>query len=409
MIFLCVVALNILGTYPDEPTSPAQTYQAILQDFEDSKAHFKEMLKSVKTQEDLEKALKKHPNPTPDHIYAQLIDLARKYPNDPAAVDALAWVVAKSTHGFDDYKEQGRWVRQAVDMMILNYVDDERVGRTCLDVCRRVNPNAEFFIQNVFEKTKNKAVKQRATLAWGIFLAKKAELSLALNDINSSYLMQLIEKNTPYRLNYIRGILKEDEHKLKAESEALLETVVAEFADLKCDFILPAKYELDITMAELADTELWRLQNLTVGQKAPDIEGIDSENKPFKLSDYRGKIVYLTFSGNWCGPCVAKYPWERELVKKYQGKPFAMLSVNTDPEIKTLQEAIKEGEITWRCWWQKSPEGPITQQWLIDSFPTEYIIDEHGVIRAIELVTKDATEYMIDQLMEKLDSPDEAK
>jgi len=36
-----------------------------------------------------------------------------------------------------------------------------------------------------------------------------------------------------------------------------------------------------------------------VGQVAPEIEGEDLDGVPFKLSDYRGKVVVLDFWGNW--------------------------------------------------------------------------------------------------------------
>jgi hypothetical protein len=43
-------------------------------------------------------------------------------------------------------------------------------------------------------------------------------------------------------------------------------------------------------------TELTRLQ---IGLEAPDIEGEDLDGVPFKLSDYRGKVVVLDFWGDW--------------------------------------------------------------------------------------------------------------
>ena len=38
---------------------------------------------------------------------------------------------------------------------------------------------------------------------------------------------------------------------------------------------------------------------LAVGKVAPDIVGEDIDSQPFKLSDYRGKVVVLDFWGNW--------------------------------------------------------------------------------------------------------------
>ena len=36
-----------------------------------------------------------------------------------------------------------------------------------------------------------------------------------------------------------------------------------------------------------------------VGMLAPEIEGEDLDGVPFKLSDYRGKVVVLDFWGHW--------------------------------------------------------------------------------------------------------------
>jgi hypothetical protein len=40
-------------------------------------------------------------------------------------------------------------------------------------------------------------------------------------------------------------------------------------------------------------------EGLQVGQLAPEIEGEDLDGVPFKLSDYRGKVVVLDFWGTW--------------------------------------------------------------------------------------------------------------
>lgn len=36
-----------------------------------------------------------------------------------------------------------------------------------------------------------------------------------------------------------------------------------------------------------------------VGQVAPEIKGKDLDNKPMKLSEFRGKVVVLDFWGFW--------------------------------------------------------------------------------------------------------------
>lgn len=36
-----------------------------------------------------------------------------------------------------------------------------------------------------------------------------------------------------------------------------------------------------------------------IGQPAPEISGVDLDGVPFRLSDYRGKVVVLDFWGHW--------------------------------------------------------------------------------------------------------------
>jgi thiol-disulfide isomerase/thioredoxin len=99
------------------------------------------------------------------------------------------------------------------------------------------------------------------------------------------------------------------------------------------------------------------------------------------LSDYRGRVVLLTFSGNWCSPCRALYPEERDLVERFKGRPFVLLSINTDEERDTLRASIANGEITWRCWWD-GRTGPIARRWGVMQFPALFLLDRDGVIRA---------------------------
>lgn len=55
----------------------------------------------------------------------------------------------------------------------------------------------------------------------------------------------------------------------------------------------------DVTLGKSAASALFELQNLAPGKVAPDIEAEDIDGTPFKLSDYRGKVVMLDFWGDW--------------------------------------------------------------------------------------------------------------
>ena len=48
-----------------------------------------------------------------------------------------------------------------------------------------------------------------------------------------------------------------------------------------------------------AKQKLFASENLRIGMVAPEVEGEDAEGKQFRLSDYRGKVVFFNFWGDW--------------------------------------------------------------------------------------------------------------
>ena len=139
-------------------------------------------------------------------------------------------------------------------------------------------------------------------------------------------------------------------------------------------------------LGTLASAQLDRIKNipnLIVGKVAPEIVGEDIDGKPLKLSDYRGKVVVLTFWGHWCGPCRAMYPHERTLVQRLGDKPFALLGINSDSDRDDLQKTVKKEKMTWRNVWDFSTDGPISTSYNVSSSPAIYVLDHNGVIRNI--------------------------
>jgi hypothetical protein len=77
------------------------------------------------------------------------------------------------------------------------------------------------------------------------------------------------------------------------------------------------------------------------------------------------------------------YPHERSLVKKLADKPFALVGVNSDQDLKALKEVLEKEQITWRSFWNGSQGtgGPISSDWNVRGWPTMYVIDHKGIIR----------------------------
>jgi peroxiredoxin len=120
---------------------------------------------------------------------------------------------------------------------------------------------------------------------------------------------------------------------------------------------------------------------LAVGQTAPEIQGEDLNGKRMKLSDFRGKVVLLMFWGSWCKVCMAEVPHEQELLQRWGGQGFAVVGVNSDEDRAAARRACADKGLTWRSFWDRSPEGPVIRRWNVHRWPTLYLIDAAGVIR----------------------------
>ena len=159
---------------------------------------------------------------------------------------------------------------------------------------------------------------------------------------------------------------------------------------------------------EYVDRRKWLALNVGVGRAVPNISGKDLDGATFSLNEYRGKVVYLIFTGEWCGPCRSEYPYQRLMLELYKDKPFALVGVNSDPKIETAKQGKIDAKLLYRSWWdgfdKKSTEGPIATAWGVTGWPTTYLIDAKGIIRFAGARHEDSLKAVA-QLMDELPRP----
>jgi len=97
------------------------------------------------------------------------------------------------------------------------------------------------------------------------------------------------------------------------------------------------------------------------------------------------------------------YSHERSLVKKLEGKPFALLGINSDQTRHGVKDALKRENITWRSWWDGgSTGGPIASAYGVRAWPTIYVLDADGVIRYVNVRGHDL-DNAVDTLLKEVE------
>jgi hypothetical protein len=101
---------------------------------------------------------------------------------------------------------------------------------------------------------------------------------------------------------------------------------------------------------------------------------------------------------------MAMVPHERELVKRMEGRPFALLGVNSDQagDREKARKATRERQMAWPSWWDGGFRGAIQTAYDVDHWPTVYVLDSKGVIRYFDVQDKDL-DRAVDTLLAEID------
>jgi thiol-disulfide isomerase/thioredoxin len=234
------------------------------------------------------------------------------------------------------------------------------------------------FLRIAADRNPSRESRGQATLALARICKDYADIQVVLSDNSLTGDKGWSEEN---KAEFLRGVKNQSADALWLESEKLLRTVLADYSD--CPTGTPTNsYRAKLTLGEIAKNELYDLEHLSVGKVAPEIEGEDLEGNRLKLSDYRGRIVVLSFWASWCGPCMQMVPSETRLVERMKGKPFALIGVNGDEAKSDAKRAVEKENISWPSFWSKEgSDGPVPKTWNILGWPTVFVLDPKGIIR----------------------------
>lgn len=133
-----------------------------------------------------------------------------------------------------------------------------------------------------------------------------------------------------------------------------------------------------------ASTVVAAAENASLGKKplrplAYDLKLKDLSGKIVKLSDHKGRIIFLNFFATWCPPCRAEMPSMEKLSKAMDEKEFKMIAVSMDRgDPSSLSRFIEKGGYTFLI--LHDIDGTVADHYGIYSIPTTFIIDKKGGI-----------------------------
>lgn len=120
--------------------------------------------------------------------------------------------------------------------------------------------------------------------------------------------------------------------------------------------------------------------------KAPDFSLVDQYGNTHKLSNYKGKVIFLNFWATWCPPCRGEMPHIEEIYKEFgDNKKEVIILGIAAPNLgkETSKEGIidflKKNKYTFPVAFDTT--GELMDIYSISAFPTTFIIDKEGNVK----------------------------
>jgi hypothetical protein len=236
-------------------------------------------------------ALAEREYPEPAAPAKLLMEIATKHPKDPAAFDALLWVVRSSPR---PPNQSDTPFAKARDALMRDFARHARIGEFCrILTYENHHTSSVEFVREVYEKHPDAAARAQAGLTRAQHLRRNAGYATSLQKAPPATRAGFERAYGKAYVDYLAGV-KPDE--LAKEAEAILDRLLSnkDLANVSYE-----RGDKTRTVGQTAEAELFEMRHLLPGKMSPDIEGEDIDGKRFKLSDYRGKVVLLDFWGDW--------------------------------------------------------------------------------------------------------------
>ena len=137
----------------------------------------------------------------------------------------------------------------------------------------------------------------------------------------------------------------------------------------------------------------------TPGRPAPDFEMTGFDGKVYRLSDFRGKNLYIDIWATWCGPCCHEIPYMEKLAKHYRkNRNIELISISLDKDLQAWKRKLKEDKPQWKqfiC--PENFQSALVREYGIKGIPRFLFIDKKG-----KIITVDAPRPSHERIIEYL-------
>jgi len=107
------------------------------------------------------------------------------------------------------------------------------------------------------------------------------------------------------------------------------------------------------------------------------------DGRTFRLSDQRGKVVFINFWATWCPPCREEMPAMERLYTGQKDGPFTMVAVSLDANPALVGPYLKRARLTFPV--ALDPKMDLANAYGVRALPASFVVDPRGILVAMAL------------------------
>lgn len=117
-----------------------------------------------------------------------------------------------------------------------------------------------------------------------------------------------------------------------------------------------------------------------IGNPAPDFTLKNLEGEEVRLSDLRGKGVFINFWATWCAPCKREMPLMEEQYQLVKDEGIEILAVNIAESQLAVSRFSERLGVTFPILLDSNPDRVVTQRYGVGALPASYFVDKDGKV-----------------------------
>jgi thiol-disulfide isomerase/thioredoxin len=116
-----------------------------------------------------------------------------------------------------------------------------------------------------------------------------------------------------------------------------------------------------------------------VGRPAPPLAAPGLDGATIDLAAYRGKPVWIVFTGTYCPPCRDEYPLMNGFAVRYADTDLVVLAIHVKEDAATVKPFVVGLNVTFPV--ALDGDGSRATTWDALALPVHYWVDEAGIVR----------------------------